>query len=140
MKVLTWFITSKYGLAILASLLLAGGMMLGTHLFAKKHYNLGVAACNAQHLADEAVANQRQAIENERKNKLASQIANAADKQGEDVIRDTATDLNKTKETTADVYAKPPTTRPVAVGSCVHPVDKRVQARIDAAVDSANDP
>jgi Tfp pilus assembly protein PilX len=115
-------------------------MMLGTHLFAKKHYNLGVAACNAQHLADEAVANQRQAMENERKNKLASQIANAADKQGEDVIRDTATDLNKTKETTADVYAKPPTTRPVAVGSCVHPVDKRVQARIDAAVDSANDP
>lgn len=135
-----WFITSKIGIALLlaAAMLTAAGVT--HHVISKNAYNRGVSDTVAKYLAERAIANQRQAIENERKNKLASAIANKADADGQKATTDTDIKTNQTKEVIRYVYHDAPRTQPVAAGSPVHPLDQRVQARIDQAVDQANDP
>jgi hypothetical protein len=133
-----WFVTSKIGLTIIGTTIGLLGIWLGVHLFAEKHYDRGYATARGEEIARTAAANIAQAKENERRNALASEIAKAADAAGENVVQEADTTTNQNKEAVHNVYVKPPRTRPVSPGNLVHPLDRRVQARIDAAVDQAN--
>lgn len=137
LAILKWFITSKWGLTILVAAAIAAGMALALWLFADHYYDKGKADCQGDLIAATAKANQAQAAANEARNKLASEVANRATASGAAVVKEADTTTQSTKEVIRYVYRDPPTTKPVA-GSCVHPVDKRVQDRISEAVRAAN--
>lgn len=135
-----WFITSKIGLSIILAVGIVASAAITYHVISKRAYERGVADERGRNIAAVAAANVKQAAENERKNRESSEIANEADKKGQAAANDVDTKTNQTKEVIRYVYHDAPRTKPVAPGSFVHPVDRRVQDRIDAAVDQANDP
>lgn len=137
-SILTWFITSKWGITILLAVALAAGSLITYKLVVDRAFDRGVAKCRGELLAATALENQRQARLNVQRNTAASEIANAADAAGADVVRETDAATNDAKETIHVVYRDRPATKPVAPGSCVHPVDKRVQDKLSEAFNSAN--
>ena len=137
MNVLAWFVTSKTGLTILLALALAAGGGITWFMFAKHYRAQGVAQCEGKHLGEAAIEAQRQARENVKRNADASRIANTADAAGAASALATDVASNTTREVIRDVYHEVPRTKSIT-GSCVHPVDKRVQAEFDKAVGAAN--
>ncbi len=137
-KIAGWFITSKWGLTILACIVAIAASFLTYNIVVDRAYDRGVAKCQADHIAAEALANQRQDVENAARNTAASKIANTADAAGEAATAATDVSTNSTKEVIHYVYRDLPHTKPVAIGSCVHPVDDRVQQRFNEAIRAAN--
>lgn len=137
-KVIAWLFGTAMGRGVLLGLTLAIGVAGSWFLFAKHYDGEGYARCKAEQQAALNKANAEQAAENERKSLLGSEIAKDASEKAEGVVARADDDRTSTNEEITDVYEKPPATAPVAFGSCVHPVDPRVQSRIDDAVREAN--
>lgn len=136
-KVVAWLFGTRIGRIVLVVAVALLAAVLTFHMVDSRAYKRGQLDCTTKHLAAEAEANQRQARENERRNKVASTIAKDADARGTEAVKATDIVSNETKEVIRYVYRDPPRTKPVA-GTCVHPVDERVQSRIDKAVNAAN--
>lgn len=136
---LKWLLGTQTGRGVLIGGSIAIGMAVGWFAFSTHYYNEGVAACEAKLLRAANTSNVAQAATNEKNNATASAVATAATKAGAAVIADADESADESKGVIADVYKKPPTTAPVSLAACVHPVDDRVQDRIGAAVRAANE-
>ena len=117
-----------FGTAMGRGVMLGASLMIGAGvswwLFSDHYYDKGVASCQAGRATDTNAANVAQGEKNIASNQTSSDIGKAADAEAA---------KNNSKETIHDVYKKPPVTAPVAVGSCVHPLDERVQDQISKA-------
>jgi hypothetical protein len=139
---LKFFLDTRLG----QSLLLAGGITLAIGLtywwVSSSAYDRGYAACQAEHAKAVDDANRTQAKTEDAQRQGATQIAKAADASAQAATRAADEATHMTQGVITDVYREPPKTNPVVFGACVqlHPVDGRVQQRIDEAVDSANRP
>ena len=134
-----WLVSSRLG----QSLLLALAVMLAVYVTYKyvdnKAYQRGKLDCTTGYIAKTAVENQRQARENERRNRAASEVANKADAKGQEAVTAVDNKTNTAREEIRYVYRDAPRTKPVA-GACVrvHPVDARVQDQFREAFNRAN--
>lgn len=139
-----WAVSAKwlFGTAMGRGVLMGGsaaiGVALGVYAFSSHFEDKGYERCKGEQAAALNDANEKQAEENAAKDKLGTEIAQQAATEAEAVVKSADTNAITTKEQIKDVYKKPPTTAPVALGSCVHPLDDRVQDRIDRAVRQAN--
>lgn len=130
-----WFIATKTGRTVTATLLFALGV-LGSYLyFGHKKYEAGYAACQAEHAKAESkaktdVINQR-ADEAKGGAEIADKANAAAEKTSTTIDEQTAQD----KRNIDNEYRKP--VAPTA-GACYGPVPVGVQNVIDAAVGRAN--
>jgi hypothetical protein len=126
-----------FGTAMGRGVLLGGSIAIGAFAsyygFKTYHFNQGVASCEAGRLGDANAANVAQGERNIEQNKTSSEIAKDTDAEAAKVIADAERAKANSKESIHDVYKKAPVTAPIAVGSCVHPVDARVQERIRKA-------
>lgn len=130
-----WLFGTKVGRAVLLS-----SVVLACWWGFSSHYRrVGYDKCQAEHAAAVAKANEEQARKNAKNDRKSAAVGQTAASAGNKVVSTADTNSNKTKETITDVYSEKPSTAPVAYGSCVHPVDQRVQDGIDAAVRRAND-
>lgn len=128
-----WLFGTAMGRGVLMGGSIMIGMGIGWYAFSTHYYNEGVAACEAGRATDTNAANVAQGERNIEQNKTSSEIAKETDAEAAKVIEDVETAKAESKETIHDVYKKPPVTAPVAIGSCVHPLDERVQDRIGKA-------
>jgi hypothetical protein len=137
MSLLLWFINTRLG----QSLLLAAAIVLAAFVTYKvidhSAFRRGELACQSSHMASEAIANQNQAKKEQAQRVDASKIASKADAAAEAVVEETTNFTHETKEVIRNVYRDPPKSQPLP-GSCSRPLDQRVQARFDEAVDRAN--
>ncbi|MGH8074274.1 MAG: hypothetical protein ACREO4_09390 [Lysobacter sp.] len=128
-----WLFGTAMGRGVLMGGSIAIGMALGWYAFSTHYYNAGVASCQAGRATDTNAANVAQGEKNIADNETASSIGKAADEEAAKVIEDAEQAKEESKESIHDVYKKPPVTAPVVAGSCVHPLDDRVQDRISKA-------
>lgn len=133
MKAVGWLFGTAMGRGVLLGGSIAIGMALGWYVFSTHYYNEGVASCQAGRVEDTNAANVAQGEQNIADNLTSSEIGKAADADAAKVAADAEEAKNDSKETVHEVYKKPPVTAPVAIGSCVHPLDERVQDRIGKA-------
>jgi D-lyxose ketol-isomerase len=134
------FLTSKLGLSILFGLGISIAVGLTYWSVRNDAYKDGYAACQAENAAAVAKADREQAKREDAQRKDASTIAKESTAAASVATRDVDEATATTREITHVVYRDPPTTQPVVSGSCVHPLDERVQQRIGEAVESANRP
>lgn len=130
---IAWLAGTKAGRTVALAVALLLGVLLSWWAFSSHYYGQGYAACQASRLADTNAANVAQGEQNIANNKTSSDIAKETDAEAVKVVEDAEKAKSDSKETITDVYKKPPVTAPVAIGSCVHPVDDRVQDRISKA-------
>ena len=128
-----WLFGTAMGRGVLLGGSIAIGMALGWYAFSTHYYNEGVADCQSGRITDTNAANVAQGERNIEANKTSSEIAKEADAEAAKVAKDVEQSKADSKETVHEVYKKPPVTAPVAIGSCVHPLDERVQDRIGKA-------
>ncbi len=110
------------------------GIAAGWWLFSSHYEGRGYARCQSEHLAAAVSAAAGQARKNAENNQISSQVGKDTADAVSTTIAKADENTGRAKETITDVYRDPPKTAPVVLGSCVHPVDPRVQERIDAAV------
>lgn len=131
-----------FGTAMGRGVLLGGsiaiGLGLGWWLFSAHYDSQGYQRCKDEQLQALNQANVDQAAKNAANDKASAEVGQQTADAANKVVRDADAGTTTAKETIEDVYAKPPSTAPLALGSCVHPVDQRVQDDIDAAVRRAN--
>ncbi len=131
-----------FGTAMGRGVLLGGsiaiGLGLGWWLFSAHYDSQGYKRCKDEQLQALNQANVDQAAKNAANDKASAEVGQQTADAANKVVRDADAGTTTAKETIEDVYAKPPSTAPLALGSCVHPVDQRVQDDIDAAVRRAN--
>jgi len=133
-----WLFNTPMGRGVTLAGSVAIGLAVGWWAFSSHYDKVGYERCQGEHAAALAAANADQANKNAANDKTSAAVGQqTADAAGK-VIKGADADTTKTKETIDHVYQKPPTTAPVVLGSCVHPVDQRVQDAIDGAVRQAN--
>lgn len=129
-----------FGTAIGRTLLVVGLVAGCWWAFSSHYIEQGKIECRAEYAEAQNKANADQIDENNRKEQAGNEIAKDADQAAEELVKETDHDVVSTKEEIRDVYKAPPATAPIALDSCVHPLDERVQERIDGAVRQANNP
>lgn len=132
--VIAWMFGTKIGRAVT----LAAVILLCWWAFSSHYEKVGYDKCQAEHALAVANANVKQAAKNAANDALSAGIGQKSAKAADKAVAAVDKQTTKTKENTDRVYSKPPTTAPIALGSCVHPVDDSVQDDIDRAVDRAN--
>ena len=115
---------------------IAAGLLWGA--FASHYREQGRLECEAAQRAAVDKANREQQKANEEQQEQSDELADAATEAAEDAVAEIDNESVTTKKEITDVYRDPPATAPVVLGSCVHPVDDRVQDRIERAVEAAN--
>lgn len=135
-----WLFGTAMGRGVLLGGSIAIGLALGWWLFSSHYDSQGYQRCKNEQAEAVAKANAEQAAKNAANDAASAEVGQQTDDAASTVVRGADDNAASTKETIEDVYAKPPATAPVALGSCVHPVDQRVQDDIDAAVRRANAP
>lgn len=134
---ISWLFNTKLGRSVLlvGTALITAGLLHWA--FASHYIEQGRTACNNEW--NEAV---KTAVDTELKRRSdqatrASDNASKARADADKAVGEINDSNTKTVEVIRYVYRDRPTTRPVQPGGCVHPVDKRVQRRIEGAVDQA---
>lgn len=126
-----------FGTAMGRGVLLGGSLMVGAgvswYLFSDHYYEKGKTDCQLSRAQDTNAANVAQGERNAANNATASQIGQESAKAGNDAINTAREATDQQKEKVDVVYRNAPTTAPVAFGSCVHPVDDRVQQQFEQA-------
>lgn len=119
-------------------LILVAAIGLAWWRFSTHYYNAGYEARTAVYATKQAKANVDLVARERARDATSSQISKQTDQTAAAAVADTQAATAAAKEVIHVVYRDRPITKPVAPGSCVHPVDGRVQERIDRAVDQAN--
>lgn len=136
--IIKWLFGTAMGRGVLLGGSISIGLALGWWLFSSHYDSQGYQRCKSEQAEAVAKANAEQAEKNAANDAASAEVGQQTADAGNKVVRDADDNAASTKETIEDVYSKPPTTAPVALGSCAHPVDQRVQDDIDAAVRRAN--
>lgn len=132
-KAIAWLFGTSMGRGVLLGSSLMIGAGLSWWLFADHYYEKGKTACELGRAVDTNEANVAQGEQNAANNAASSEVGKQADAEAAALAEEAERAKQETKETVDEIYRKPPATAPVAVDSCMHPVDDRVQDRIDAA-------
>ena len=136
--IVTWFLTTPLGRTLLLSLVIAitiGACWWGL----SSHYKeIGRQECQAAHDKKLADSNVSQAAANTKSDNTSAAVGQQAVASTNKALQGADTKAATTKQEIRDAYRQPPKTAPIALGSCVHPLDERVQAGIDGAVNRAN--
>lgn len=136
--IVTWFFTTPLGRTILLSLvtaITAGACWWG---FSSHFKEVGRQECQAEHDKALAEANVGQAAANTKSDNTSAAVGQQAVASTNKVVQGADTKAAATNQEIRDAYRQIPKTAPVALGSCVHPLDERVQNGIDGAVNRAN--
>ena len=136
--IIKWLFGTAMGRGVLLGGSIAIGLALGWWLFSSYYDSQGYQRCKDEQIEALNQANVEQAAKNTANDKASAEVGQQTADAANKVVRDADAGTTTAKETIEDVYAKPPSTAPLALGSCVHPVDQRVQDDIDAAVRRAN--
>ena len=136
--ILTWLFGTAMGRGVLLGGSITIGLGLGWWLFSAHYDAKGYQRCKSEQIEALNRANVEQAEKNAANDAASAEVGQQTADAANTVVREADDRTATTKETIEDVYAKPPSTAPLALGSCVHPVDQRVQDDIDAAVRRAN--
>ena len=136
--IIKWLFGTARGRGVLLGGSITIGLALGWWLFSSHYDSQGYQRCKSEQIEAINRANVEQAAKNTANDKASAEVGQQTADAANTVVRGADNSTAATKETIEDVYAKPPTTAPLALGSCVHPVDQRVQDDIDAAVRRAN--
>ena len=137
MKVLAWLLGTATGRGVLIGGSITLGLALGWWFFSGHYYDKGKTDCDLARVSDANAANVAQGEQNAANNQTASAIGQETAKAGDAVIDQVNNTVETGKEKIRVVYRDPPVTAPVAPGSCVHPVDDRVQDQFEQARASA---
>ena len=133
-----WLLGTATGRGVLIGGAISIGMALGWYVFSSHYEKEGYAKCKAEYAEAQAKADAEQARKNAANDAASSDITKGTTKAGEQVVAAADKANTEAKKEIEYVYRDPPQTAPVAFGSCVHPVDNRVQQEIGEAVRSAN--
>ena len=136
--IVKWLFGTAMGRGVLLGGSITIGLALGWWLFSSYYDSQGYQRCKSEQIEALNRANVEQAKKNAESDKASAEVGQQTADAANTVVRDADAGTTTAKETIEDVYAKPPSTAPLALGSCVHPVDQRVQDDIDAAVRRAN--
>lgn len=136
---LNFFLNTRLGQSLLLTGGIAAAVGLTYWLVSSRAYDRGYAACQAEKAEAIGKANLEQAGQEQTQREGATDIAKASDTAAADATRVADALTNHTNEVIHETFREPPHAQPAA-GSCVRPVERRVQDRLDAAVDSANRP
>ncbi len=139
-RIIAWLFGTAIGRGVVIGLGCAAGFAAAWWIFSSHYDAVGYQRCKDEQIEAINRANVEQAEKNAENDKASAEVGQQTADAANKVVREASDDAAKTKETIEDVYTKPPVTAPVALGSCVHPVDERVQDDIDAAVRRANSP
>lgn len=134
MKIGLWLINSRIG----QSILLALACLLTAYVAYRWAYNNGKHDCEASVAAQQADANIQVHDEGVKRDATSSDISKDTTEKATETVAKIDTTTGKQTEVIRYVYRDRPRTTPVAPGSCVHPVDDRVQEVFDQAVHRAN--
>lgn len=130
---IAWLFGTQMGRGVL----LGGSLMIGAGIswwaFSDHYYQKGITDCQLAREKDANKANVAQGEKNIANNQVASAIGQDAAKAGAAAIETANTKVETGKEKIHVIYRDPPVTAPVALGSCVHPVDDRVQDDFEQA-------
>lgn len=136
--ILKWLFGTAMGRGVLLGGSITIGLALGWWLFSSHYESQGYQRCKNEQTKALNKANAEQAKKNAENDAASAEVGRQTADAANTVVSGADSNTAETKETIEDVYTKPPTTAPLALGSCVHPVDQRVQDDIDAAVRRAN--
>ena len=136
--IMAWLFGTAMGRGVLLGGSLSIGLALGWWMFSSHYDGVGYARCQSEQEKARADANAKQAADNATNNQTSSEVGRDTVDNVNTVINESDTQTSDAKETIRYVYRDAPRTAPVALGSCVHPVDDRVQERIDDAVRRAS--
>ena len=136
--ILKWLFGTAMGRGVLLGGSVTIGLALGWWLFSAHYEAEGYERCKSEQVEALNNANVEQAKKNAENDAASAEVGQQTADAANTVVRGADDQSAATKETIEDVYAKPPATAPLALGSCVHPVDQRVLDAIDAAVRRAN--
>lgn len=132
-----WFIATKTGRAVALGIAVAASVGVSWWAFSSHYERVGYRKCQEAYAKAVETANKQQLAKNDANDKTSAKVGQ---KTADNVAQSNKAADNaagKNKETINDVYAKPIRTAPVALGSCVHPVDARVQDAIESATNRA---
>ena len=132
-KAIAWLFGTAMGRGVLLGASMSIGAAVSWYAFKTHYYDAGFQACQLGRATDTNAANVAQGEKNTANNVASSTVNKQADEEAARLAADAEKAKHETKETVDEIYRKPPVTAPVAIGSCAHPVDDRVQERIDAA-------
>ena len=128
-----WLFGTSMGRGVLLGCSLMVGAGVSWWLFSGHYYEKGKTDCQLAQLRDTNLANVAQGERNAANNATSSQIGQESAKAGNAAVDDAVKAAETSKEKVDVVYRDPPATAPVAYGSCVHPVDDRVQQQFEQA-------
>ena len=132
--IIAWLFGTKLGRSVLLASVIATTVLVTYQVVEQKGYD----RCKAEWNAAIADANVKTIDEQNERDAKSSDITQGARASNEENIQAIDEKADKSKETVNDVYDQPPRTQPVAYGSCVHPVDDRVQQEIERGYREAN--
>lgn len=132
--IIAWLFGTKLGRSVLLASVIATTVLVTYQVVEQKGYD----RCKAEWNAAIADANVKTIDEQNERDEKSSDITQGARASNEENIQAIDEKADKSKETVNDVYDQPPRTQPVAYGSCVHPVDDRVQQEIERGYRQAN--
>jgi len=135
----TWLLTTKVGRAVAATTLVAITLVTSWYFFSSHYTKAGYDACQAEHALAVAEDNIKVNEAQNKRDATTDKISDKADDTAAEVIEKTNTDTNETKTAIRTVYKDRVVTVPTVAGSCVHPVDSKVQSAIQDAWKSAYD-
>lgn len=135
---LKWLFGTAMGRGVLLGGSITIGLAGGWFLFSSHYDNAGYQRCKGEQASALAEANAERARNNIEAGKTAGTIGRETSDAVSNIVKDANNNTTTDKETVDEIYRQPPKTAPVAIGSCVHPVDDRVQERIDRSVSRSN--
>jgi hypothetical protein len=133
---LNFFLNTRIGQAIVLAAAILAAVAITYNIVEQRGYD----RCKAEWNAAIANANVETINDQNERDEISSDVSQDTRAKNEKDTADINNNRDQAKEVTDDVYSKPPTTAPVQYGSCVHPVDDRVQDRFDAGYREANAP
>lgn len=134
MGIITWLFGTKLGRTVLLLGTIAITVVITYNVVEQKGYD----RCKREWDASIADANVKVIDEQNERDAKSSDITQDARASNQTNTQAIDKQAAKSEEVVNDVYDKPPRTKPVTYGSCVHPVDDRVQDEIERGYRQAN--
>lgn len=133
---IAWLFGTKLGRAVLLAATIAITAFVTFKLVDQHGYN----RCKAEWNLSIAGANVKTIDDQNKRDSKSSGITQDARASNQENVQAVDKAAEKSEGVINDVYDKPPRTQPVAYGSCVHPVDDRVQDEFESGYRQANPP
>lgn len=134
MGIITWLFGTKLGRTVLMFGTIAITVIITYNVVEQRGYD----RCKREWDRSIADANVKVIDEQNKRDATSSGITQGTRASNEENVQAVDTAAEKSEGVINDVYDKPPRTQPIAYGSCVHPVDQRVQDEFERGYHQAN--